>query len=370
MISRTLVPLPAHLEGLEPYQPGLSIDEVRRRSGSSRVIKLASNENALGPSPRAIEALQGGLSVLHRYPDGPARDLREALAGRHGVAAQQIVIGNGSTELLDLLARAFLDASDNAVASQGAFARFRQVVQARNRGARLVPMRAGRQDLAALAEAVDERTRLLYVANPNNPTGTWSPRAELEALLDRLPPGVLVVWDEAYFEFADEPDYPDGLDYVRAGAPLVVLRTFSKVYGLAGLRVGYAVAAPEVVAAVDVVREPFNSNSLGQLAALAALDDATHVERSVALVRSERPRMMEELRRLGLDVLSGLGNFVFADTRRAAGSVFQALLGRGVIVRPLEEYGFPSALRISLGTREENDLLLESLESALRPDGS
>jgi histidinol-phosphate aminotransferase len=307
--------------------------------------------------------VRAALAGVHRYPDGPARALREALATRHDLATGQVVIGNGSTDLIDLLARAFLGPGDNAVISEGAFARFRQVVRARNGGERLVSMRERTHDLAAMVRAADERTKLVYVASPNNPTGTWNRRAEVEALLDDLPADALLVLDEAYFEFADDPEYPNGLDLLRRGRPVVVLRTFSKAYGLAGLRVGWGAAAIEVVEAVDRVREPFNANTLGQAGALAALDDQAHVRRTVEMARAERPRMAAELARRGFTVLPSQANFLFVDTGRPGLDLFRRLLRRGVIVRPLDSYGFPTCLRVSLGTPAEGARLLEALDA-------
>jgi histidinol-phosphate aminotransferase len=358
---------PAHLEGLDRYEPGLSLEQASRESGLREVVKLASNENPLGPSPRALEAARAALERVHRYPDGPATALREALARRLGVSPSQVVIGNGSTELIDLLARAFLGPEDNAVISEGAFARFGQVVRARNGRARLVPMRDLTHDLPAMRAAVDGRTRLMYVANPNNPTGTWNRTGEVEALLAGLPADVLLVLDEAYFEYADDPEYPDGVRWVREGRRVAVLRTFSKVYGLAGLRVGYGIAAPEVVEAVDIVREPFNSNVPGQAAALAALEDDAHVRRTVELTRAERERMAGALRGRGHRVLPSLANFLFVDVGRDAAAVYRDLVARGVVVRPLRAYGFDTALRISIGSPEENARLLTALDAVLAP---
>jgi histidinol-phosphate aminotransferase len=357
---------PPHLEGLERYEPGKPIDEVQRELGLRRVVKLASNENPLGPSPAALAAAHAALAQGHRYPDGPGAALRQALARRHKVEAAQVVVGNGSTDIIDLLARAFLAPGHNAVISEEAFARFRQCVNARNGGAQLVPMRKHVHDLEAMAEAVDGRTRLLFVANPNNPTGTWNTRAQVDALLERLPEGVLLVLDEAYFEYADHPDYPNGLDYVRAGAPVVVLRTFSKVYGLAGLRVGYGLAGPEVVEALDTVREPFNTNLVGQAAALAALDDHGHLVRSRELNRVEKARLEQALAVRGLSFLPSLANFLCVDMGQDGTNVFKRLLAKGVIVRPLRPYGLANWLRISVGTSDENDSLLEALDTVLQ----
>jgi histidinol-phosphate aminotransferase len=356
---------PAHLEGLERYEPGKPVEEVQRESGIRRVVKLASNENPLGPSPAALAAAHSALAQAHRYPDGPATALRKALALKHGVEPTQIAIGNGSTEVVDLLVRAVLGPEHNAVAADRAFSRFRQAVGVRNRRIRLVPMREHTHDLEAMAAAADGETRLLYVANPNNPTGTWCRRHDVEALLARLPPDTLLVLDEAYFEYADDPDYPDGTRYLKQGAPIVVLRTFSKVYGLAGLRVGYGIASPEVVDAIDLVRHPFNANAIGQAAALAALEDPGHVRRTLDLNRVERARMEAALLDRGLQFLPSLANFLCVQLGMPAGEVYRRLLSKGVIVRPLVAYGMPDALRISIGTPDENTNLLEALDAVL-----
>jgi histidinol-phosphate aminotransferase len=239
-------------------------------------------------------------------------------------------------------------------------------VIAHNGRARLVPMRDHTHDLEAMAKAVDERTRLVFVANPNNPTGTWNRKAELDALLQRLPGDVLVVLDEAYFEYAHERDYPNGIEYVRRGAPVAVLRTFSKVYGLAGLRIGYAIAAAEVGEAIDVVREPFNTNLIGQAAALAALADHGHVKRTLDLNRSEKARLEKALAARGYTFLPSLANFLCVDVGQEGAEVFRRLLTRGVIVRPLRPYGLSSFVRISVGTPDENDSLLEALDFILQ----
>jgi histidinol-phosphate aminotransferase len=364
-VKTLTVPRPPHLEGLERYEPGKPIEEVQRELGLRRVVKLASNENPLGPSPAALAAAHAVLIQAHRYPDGPGVALRQALARRHKLEPGQVVLGNGSTDLIDLLARAFLAPGLNAVIAEQAFARFRQCVNARNGGACLVPMRDHAHDLEAMAEVVDARTRLVFVANPNNPTGTWNTRAQVDALLDRLPAGVVLVLDEAYFEYADHPDYPNGLDYVRAGAPVAVLRTFSKIYGLAGLRVGYALAAPEIVDALDTVREPFNTNLVGQAAALAALDDHGHLVRSRELNRVEKARLEQALTARGLPFLPSLANFLCVDVGQDGTAVWKRLLAKGVIVRPLRPYDLPTWLRISVGTSDENDSLLEALDAVL-----
>jgi len=361
---------PAHLQGLDRFEPGKPIAEVQRELGLRDVIKLASNENPLGPSPRAVEAAHAALAEVNRYPDPQATELRRALSAHLDVPVEQILAGNGSVEIIDLVARALLGPGDNAVISEHAFVRFRQIVAAHNHGARLVPMRAFTHDLAAMAAAIDARTRLVFVANPNNPTGTWNRRAELEALVAALPPGCLLVLDEAYFEYAEDPDYPDGIELVRRGAPLVVTRTFSKVYGLGGLRAGYAVAAAEVWGAVLVIREAFGTNSVAQAAAAAALGDTLHVRRSLELNRQEKPRLTSALVARGFTVLESLTNFVTFDTRRAGREVFQELLAHGVIVRPLDPYRMASFLRVSVGTSAENDAFLAALDSVFNRPGA
>jgi histidinol-phosphate aminotransferase len=356
---------PSHLEGLERFEPGKPIGEVQRELGLQDVVKLASNENPLGPSPRALEAARAALGDVHRYTDPQATELRQALSRHLALPVERILAGNGSVEIVELLVRALLGPGDNAVISEHAFVRFRQIVQAHNHGARLVPMREWTHDLQAMAGAVDARTRLVMVANPNNPTGTFNRRAEIEALVAALPHGCLLLLDEAYFEYArDEPEYPDGIELVRRGSPVVVTRTFSKVYGLAGLRVGYAVAAPQVLEAVLVIREAFGMNLPAQAAGAAALDDHDHVRRTLELNRVERPRLSAALEARGYRVLPSLANFVTFDTRRSGRELFRRLLEHGVIVRPLDPSRMPSFLRVSVGTAAENDAFLAALDAS------
>jgi histidinol-phosphate aminotransferase len=356
---------PPHLSGLDRFEAGKPIGEVQRELGLTDVVKLASNENPLGPSPMAVAAARAALADVNRYPDPQATELRAALSGRLGMPVSHIVAGNGSVEIIDLVARAFLGPGDNAVISEHAFVRFRQIVAAHNHGVRHVPMRGWTHDLAAMARAIDGQTRLVFVANPNNPTGTWNRRAEVEALVAALPPGCLLVLDQAYFEYADDPDYGDGIDLVRRGAPVIVTRTFSKVYGLGGLRAGYAVAAPEVLEAVLVIREAFGTSAVAQAGATAALADVEHVRRSVALNAAEKPRLARALSDRGFRVLPSLANFVTFDTGTGGREVFRRLLARGVIVRPLDPYDMASWLRVSVGTPGENDAFLAALDAVL-----
>jgi len=356
---------PPHLEGLDRFEAGKPISEVQRELGLTHVVKLASNENPLGPSPMAVEAAGAALAEVNRYPDPQATALRAALSAHLRMPVSKIVAGNGSVEIVDLIARAFLGPGDNAVISEHGFVRFRQIVAAHNHGVRHVPMREWTHDLAAMGRAIDGRTRLVFVANPNNPTGTWNARAEVEALAAALPPGCLLVLDQAYLEYADDPDYPDGIDLVRRGAPVIVTRTFSKVYGLGGLRAGYAVADPEVLEALLVIREAFGTSVVAQAGAAAALRDVEHVRRTVALNAVERPRLARALADRGFRALPSIANFVTFDTGTSGREVFRRLLARGVIVRPLEPYDMPSWLRVSVGTPEENDAFLAALDAVL-----
>ncbi|HZO08961.1 MAG TPA: histidinol-phosphate transaminase [Myxococcota bacterium] len=361
---------PPHLSGLDRFEPGKPIGEVQRELGLRDVVKLASNENPLGPSPLAVEAAHAVLGQVNRYADPQATELRQALARRLEVPVEQILTGNGSVEIIELAARALLGPGDNAVISEHAFVRFRQIVDAHNRGARIVPMRDLTHDLAAMAAAIDARTRLVFVANPNNPTGTWNRRAELEALVAALPSNCLLLLDEAYFEYADDPDYPNGIELLRRGAPVIVTRTFSKAYGLAGLRAGYAIAAPEVLDALHVIREAFGMNLAAQAAAAAALDDVEHVRRSLELNRTEKARLTEALAKRGYRVLPSLTNFLAFDTRRSGRDVFKKLLAHGVIVRPLDPSRLPSFVRVSVGTRAENDAFLAALDAVDQGPGA
>ena len=364
---------PPHLAGLDRFEPGKPIGEVQRELGLREVVKLASNENPLGPSPLALEAARAALGEVNRYTDPQATELRQALSRHLGVPVEQILAGNGSVEILELVARALLGPDDNAVISEHAFVRFAQIVNAHNHGARLVPMRDFTHDLEAMAAAVDSRTRLVFVANPNNPTGTWNRRAEIERLAFGLPANCLLVLDEAYFEYAsggEDPEYPNGIELVRRGAPVIVTRTFSKVYGLAGLRAGYAVAAPEVLDAVYVIREAFGMNLPAQAAAAAALADTGHVRRTLELNRAEKPRLKSALEARGYRVLPSLANFVTFDTRVSGRELFHELLARGVIVRPLDPSRMPSFLRVSVGTPAENDAFLAALDAASGRSGA
>lgn len=352
----------SHIESLFPYVPGKPIEEVVREFGVPDCAKLASNENPLGASPRALAAVRDALSRAHLYPDGSCFALKQKLALRHGVDPREIVIGAGTNELLTLLARTFLGEGEEALLSENSFLVYRLAVQACGRRAVSVPMKDHRYDLEAMAQAVTQRTKLVFIANPDNPNGSYVTSRELERFLARVPERALVVLDEAYFEYVEALDYPDGAVLRRLRPRIVVLRTFSKIHGLAGLRVGYALCEPDVASYLDRVRDAFNVSALAQVAALAALDDREHVEATRAVTTEGRALLSRELPRFGFRVVPSVANFVLAEHSGDGDALFSALLPHGVIVRPMSAYGMPRAVRISVGTPAENERLLRALE--------
>lgn len=349
------------VRAIEPYVPGKPLAELEREYGIHGAIKLASNENPLGPSPRARAAAQAALTDIERYPDGGGFTLKRALADRLGVTPEQLTLGNGSNDVLEFAARAFVPPDSEIVYSAHSFAVYGLVTRAVGARPVVVPARNWGHDLTAMRAAITPRTRLVYLANPNNPTGTWFTRAELETFLSDLPTYVLVVLDEAYFEYVQEPEYPNGVELVASFPQLIVTRTFSKAYGLAGLRVGYAVSDAKVAGYLNRVRQPFNMNSIALAAAEAALTDAEHVTRSVTLNRAGLGQLRAGTAALGLTCLPTVGNFLCVDLGRAAAPVYEALLRRGVIVRPIANYGMPNHLRITVGQPGENERCLHAL---------
>jgi len=352
--------VPARVADLPLYIPGKPIEEVERELGIS-AIKLASNENALGPSPKAVEAVARFLAQSNRYPDAGGTYLRQKLAARHGVEMDQIVLGAGSTELIQLLCHIYLERGQVGLTSEGTFVMFPLAVRAAGGAVVQAPLKDYAYDLDALAARLDESVRVVYLANPNNPTGTMVTAAETDRFLARVPENVLVVLDEAYCDYVERPDYSHALDSVRAGRYLMVLRTFSKAHGLAGLRVGYGIGHPEIVDAVNRLRSPFNVSSLALVAAEAALDDSEHIRRSLESNRRGLACFARELPRLGLRAVPSVANFVYCETGRDAKEDFKALLRLGVIVRPMGFMGMPRGLRITVGTEEENRRVLEAL---------
>jgi histidinol-phosphate aminotransferase len=357
---------PQYIRGIAPYQPGKPISELARELGleEAGIIKLASNENPLGVSPLAKAAITAALAELARYPDGNGFELKQAIARHTGVAMQAIVLGNGSNDVLELAARAFLTRQASAVYAQHAFAVYPLAVQATGATGIEVPAHAFGHDLAAMAKAVRPDTRLVFIANPNNPTGTLVRAPELEAFIAAVPPQVLVVLDEAYNEYLPPDLRCDSIAWLAAFPNLVVTRTFSKVYGLAGLRVGYALASRGVADLMNRVRQPFNVSSVGLSAAAAALEDANFVRASFELNQRGMRQITEGLKRLGLAFIPSYGNFVSFEVKGAA-EVFRRLLKLGVIVRPIAGYGLPNHLRVTIGLEAENARFLESIEQAI-----
>jgi histidinol-phosphate aminotransferase len=354
-----------HILGIAPYEPGKPIEELERELGLTDVIKLASNENPLPPSERVLKAVTEALTHLNRYPDGSGYYLRQALARRHGVSADQIILGNGSNDLIELVARSFLRAGEEAVIPHPSFVVYPMIVQAVGGIRVVVTLRHHRIDLEAMARAITPMTKLVFIANPNNPTATIVTADEVDQFMARVPDKVIVVFDEAYVEFAQGPDFPDSLGYMKQGRKVVALRTFSKAASLAGLRVGYAIADPDCVSLLNRIRQPFNVNSLGQVAALAALADESHTLECLRMIEAGRHFLYDEFGAMGLKYTPSRANFILVDTGRSASDVFNWLLKEGVIVRPMTSFGMETCLRVTVGTPEENRRLVKALKKVL-----
>lgn len=352
---------------LTPYRPGKPASEVQRELGLTDILSLASNESPLGPSPRAVEAAREVLGALARYPDPAGFALKAALSERYGVPTECLTLGNGSNELLNLVARVFVQPGDEVIYSRYAFIVFSLATTAVNaRGVEVPATRDHGHDLEAMVAAISERTRLIYLANPNNPTGTAFSAQAFAAFMERVPATVIVVLDEAYTEFVDaDAGLPNGLQWLNAWPNLVVTRTFSKAYGLAGQRVGFAAANPQITDLLNRLREPFNVNLVALAAAEAALGDEQHLAAGVEINRAGRQQLAEGFRQLGLEHLPSQGNFLTLALDRPAQPVFEALLREGVIVRPLQPYGMMQHLRISVGLEDENRRCLAALEKVL-----
>ena len=367
--SRRRIACRPHLLELAPYPPGRPIEEVQREYGLTHVIKLASNENPLGPSPKAVAAIRRCLRTAHLYPDGNVFYLRQALSRYHGVRPEHLMFGNGTDELIIWLALTYLAPRDTMIISQFSFVRYQMAAQLVGARYRTIPLVEWRHDLRAMARAVSPGTRAIFLANPENPVGTMVGRREFERFLAAVPKRVLIVLDQAYYEYVQSKDYFNGIEYVERHPNLVVLRTFSKAHGLAGLRVGYGVADPQIVNDVNRVRPPFNVNRLAQEAAIAALDDAEFLRRSIEVNEAGRRYLYGEFERLGLEYVPSQTNFVLV--RVGSGSadgaaVAQAMMRRGVIVRPMSGFGLLDYIRITIGRPAENRLAVRTLEKVLR----
>src|SRR5216117_547158 len=354
-----------HILGIAPYEPGKPIEELERELGIHDAIKLASNENPLPPSERVQRAISAALAHLNRYADGSGFYLRQALAKKHGVTQDQIVLGNGSNELIELAVRTFLKPGDEAIVPHPSFVVYPMIVQAAGGIRVMVMLREHRLDLEAMARAITPMTKMVFVANPNNPTATIVTADEVEAFMARVPERTIVIFDEAYIEFAMGPDFPDALNYIRQGRKVIVLRTFSKAASLAGLLVGYGIADADAISLMNRIRQPFNVNSLAQAAGLAALEDDNHVLECVRMIEAGRHFLYDEFKALGIRYVPSRANFILVDVGRSASDIYQRLLKEGVIVRSMTPFGMESALRVTVGTPQENGRLVKALKTVL-----
>ncbi len=351
---------------IKPYQPGKPIEEVKRELGLAEVTKLASNENALGPSKLALQAIEEKLTEICLYPDGGQYYLRKALSEKLGVKDTEVVSGFGSCELIEVILKTFLNPGEEVVSSQYAFAYFKistQVVGGENR---IVRAKNYGHDLEAMAEAITPRTKVVFIANPNNPTGTMNTVDEVERFLERAPDSVIVVFDEAYYEFVNRDDYPQTLPWVKEGRNVIILRTLSKIYGLAGLRLGYAIAKEELIWSLNQVRQVFNTSRLAQIGAVAALRDEEHVRKTLELNRKGQEYLYSELSKLGLFYIPSQANFVLVDLKVDATTIFDKLMREGIIVRPMGGYELPTCIRVTVGTSDQNRKFIDALKKVMK----
>jgi histidinol-phosphate aminotransferase len=352
------------LRDLIAYEPGKPIEETARELGAeaSQILKLASNENPLGPSPKAVAAMRDMLAHAHLYPDGGGYYLREALSKKLGVARDNLILGNGSNEVIEFLGHAFLQPGDEIITSEHAFVVYKLIAAVFGAKTIEAPSPDYRHHLDAMLKAITPQTRLIFIANPNNPTGTLLPQAEIDRFMSRLPENIVVAFDEAYFEYVDDP--PDTVRFTREGRNLIVLRTFSKIAGLAGLRVGYGIAPSQLIQVLQKTRQPFNVNGLGQAGALAALGDDAHVRETKRLTDEGRRYLQEEFSEMKLRFVPSAANFVFVNVGDG-NAIFKALLARKIIVRALKGYNLPEWIRVSIGTMEQNQKCIAALREII-----
>lgn len=357
--------IPEYIATLTPYPPGKPIEETERELGISGVIKMASNENPLGPSPKAVEAIAGALTNLHRYPDGSSYYLREALSKKLGVTPKQLFFGCGSNEVIEQLLKVFVREGDKCAFCWPSFAVYPITTKALGGAGVMVPLKDMTYDLEALADAIDDRTRIVFVTNPNNPTGTAIKKADFEKFLDRVPPGVVIAVDEAYIEYVDDPDVPDGMDYLGSRDELVLMRTFSKVYGLAGIRLGYAIGTEKMIQTLEKVRQPFNITIPAQAGALAALEDTKYLQHVLDVNAAGLQYIYGEFARLGIGYVKSMANFILFETKIPGNELQNLMLQQGVIVRSMAAFGLTNHLRVTVGTESENKRFVKSLEGIL-----
>ena len=365
----------SNCQSFEPYVAGKPIETIKRELGLTKIIKLASNENSLGPSKKAVKAIKDNAANVYFYPDSSSYALKCALSKRYSVSYDNIFTGAGGDEIIEILAKLFFNEKDEIVISKHSFVRYGMAAQLMNSKAVIVPMKDGFvQDLPAMAEAATDKTKAFFITNPNNPTGTYNNKESLAAFLSKVKPSTitgqkpLVILDEAYFEYgALIRDYPNGLSLLKEHDNLIIIRTFSKIYGLAGLRVGYAFASKEIVDYVERIRPPFNVNSIAQAAAIASLNDPAHVKKGQALIKQEKKYLYGEFKKLGLNFLETAANFILVDFSPLSGlQIFMELLRRGVIIRAMGEYELPSWARVTIGLHKENEFFIKKLKEVLK----
>jgi histidinol-phosphate aminotransferase len=363
MISELFRP---NIDEIHPYEPGKPIEEVKRELGLRSIIKLASNENPLGPPKSVVKAIQQAAKTIALYPDGGQYRLKEALSKYLGVSMKEVVLGNGSNEIIELILRGFVREGDEVITSETSFLVYGLITQAVGGSFIEVPMAEdNKYDLKAIAERITDKTKVIFIANPNNPTGTYVGRDAVREFLDIVPPRVLVCFDEAYIDFVDVKDYPSTLDYLKRGN-VIVLRTFSKSYGMAGVRLGYGVATEEMVTYLNKVRQPFNINSLAQVAGIAALEDKAYLEKSRELVLKGREYLYSEFDNLGLGFCPSQANFVMVNIKKDADKIFEKLLKKGVIVRSMKAYQLPQWIRVTVGKQRDNKKFIRELKKLLK----
>jgi len=359
-------PIRPNIGNIKPYIPGKPVEEAERELKIAGVVKLASNENPLGPSPKAIEVINKYSKDVYLYPDQNCYELNRLLSEKLGMAPENIAIGNGSDELMLLIALAFISAGDEVMISLNTFSTYEMVSNLMEASIVKINLKNYTYDLSAMAQLASPKTKLIFVCNPNSPTGTMNTQKELDSLVAKVSRDTIIVLDEAYGEYVESPDYPDSLEYVKAKKNVIVLRTFSKIYGLAGLRVGYAVSRPEIIKYLNLVRLPFSVNRLAQLAAAASLSDAGHVEKSIKNNSEGKAYLYKELEKLGVSFVKTEANFVFINLNNDADAAFMELMRRGVIVRPLASFGMPGSIRVTIGTPEQNKKFVNALSEVIK----
>lgn len=359
--------IPAHIFKIAPYVPGKPIEELQRELGIADCIKMASNENPLGPSPKAVEAMQHAISNAHIYPDGESFKLRTALAQKYDLSIKQVLVGNGSNEAIDTLMRTVLTSDDEVILSQYSFIAYKITALSINVKCVIVPPKSDySHDLEAMADAITPKTKFIVIDNPNNPTGTMVDKNAFDAFMKRVPERVLVAVDEAYDDYVETADFPNSLQYLKAGRRIVIFKTFSKIYGLGGIRLGCGLTHEAILDAVNRVRQPFNVNAVAQAAGVAALTDLEHIRRSKEVNSKGKASLYKAFDDMGVAYIPSQTNFVTIDLKRDSGPVYQALLRSGVIVRPLKNYGLMTQLRVTIGTEEQNIRFIAALQSAIR----